>query len=194
MNKSSLRTEYLEKRSSLGFWEIEEKNNGILENTKLFVEENNFIFIHIFLPQQGSNEINTWKLIHFFRSTHPYLKIVVPRVIPGTKHMEHYLFTSETKLIDNRWKIPEPDPATSKIIDPQQLDVVFIPLLSFDKKGYRVGYGGGFYDRFLPKCKPDILKVGLSFFDPVNKITDTDPYDIPLNACIMSSGIVKFIQ
>ena len=194
MNKSFLRTEYLRKRMSLSVQEIEGKNNRILENTKLFVDKSSFRIIHIFLPQQGKNEIDTWKLINFFKTTHPFIKMVVPRVIPGTKEMEHYLFTSETKLIDNRWKIPEPDSATSSIIDSQQLDAVFIPLLAFDKHGYRVGYGGGFYDRFLPKCKSDVVKIGLSFFDPVNEITDTDPYDIPLNACITPSGILKFVQ
>jgi 5-formyltetrahydrofolate cyclo-ligase len=50
--------------------------------------------------------------------------------------------------------------------------VVFVPLLAFDKKGNRVGYGKGFYDAFLSKCKPETIKIGLSFFEAEETIDD----------------------
>jgi 5-formyltetrahydrofolate cyclo-ligase len=69
---------------------------------------------------------------------------------------------------------------------------VFIPLLAFDKSGHRVGYGAGYYDRFLSKCKPDCLKVGLSFFEPVDEISDADEFDVKLNHCVTPSKIWTF--
>ena len=71
----------------------------------------------------------------------------------------------------NDWGIDEPK--GGKIISPDKIDVVFVPLLACDYRGNRIGYGGGYYDRFLAQCKPDVLKIGLSFFPPE---TDLSPF------------------
>ncbi len=191
MNKFLLRSEFLQKRKELSAKEIEEKNHAILENIKSFFEISRIKTIHIFLPQLGKTETDTWRIISFLRNF-DQLKIISPRTIPGTKEMEHYLLTPETILISNQWKIPEPDPEFSLKIDPQIIDAVLIPLLAFDKKGFRVGYGGGYYDRFLVQCRPDVIKIGLSFFDPVDEIDDVDSFDVAMNYCITPFGVVKF--
>ena len=67
-----------------------------------------------------------------------------------------------------------------------------IPLLAFDKKGFRVGFGKGYYDKFLARCKPNVIKAGLSFFDPVDEINDISGFDIPLNFCITPKEIFSF--
>ncbi len=105
-------------------------------------------------------------------------------MIPGTKAMEHYLWNDETKLVTNRWGIQEPDPETSQPIKIQSIDSILIPLLAFDKKGSRVGYGGGYYDRFLPQCRPDALKIGLSFFEPIEEVEDVADWDVKLDVCV----------
>jgi 5-formyltetrahydrofolate cyclo-ligase len=69
---------------------------------------------------------------------------------------------------------------------------VLIPLLAFDKKGNRVGFGKGYYDKFLVHCKPTVLKVGLSFFDPVDEIEDIIGIDIPLDFCVTPKAIHFF--
>ena len=73
-----------------------------------------------------------------------------------------------------------------------KIEVVFIPLLTFDKTGQRVGYGKGFYDQFLAQCKPSTLKVGLSFFEPEIYIEDLLPTDIPLDYCITPNQTYHF--
>lgn len=193
MNKSLLRSEFLQKRKELSEKEIEEKNDAILENCKRFFEAIGIKTIHIFLPQLGKTEIDTWRIISFLRNF-DQLKIISPSVIPGSREMEHYLLTTETILINNQWKIPEPDPETSTKVLPNEIDAVLIPLLAFDKKGFRVGYGGGYYDRFLAQCRSDVIKIGLSFFEPVDKITDLNVYDIPMDYCITPSSILKFLN
>ena len=69
-------------------------------------------------------------------------------------------------------------------------DLVIVPLLAFDKKGYRVGYGKGFYDRFLQNSKT--LKIGLSFFAPTEEIIDVHLNDVRLDKCITPAGIIEF--
>jgi 5-formyltetrahydrofolate cyclo-ligase len=69
---------------------------------------------------------------------------------------------------------------------------VLIPLLAFDRKGHRVGYGKGYYDRFLRTCRKDVVKIGFSYFDPVEKIEDASRYDVRLNYCITPNDIYRF--
>jgi 5-formyltetrahydrofolate cyclo-ligase len=98
--------------------------------------------------------------------------------------------TDSTKIIKNKWEIPEPERGIT--ITPLMLDVVFIPLLGYDTFGNRVGYGKGFYDNFLKSCKPNILKIGLSFFKPIRKIQGIRPEDIPLDYCVTPKEIYQF--
>lgn len=192
MNKSFLRAEYLNKRKDLTQNEIAEKNKAIVRNLKKFLSEKAIETIHLFLPQHGKVEIDTWQIINLLQKEFPHLIITVPRIMPGTREMEHFLLNSETNLIENRWKIPEPDPVTSIKIEPEKIDAVLIPLLAFDKKGFRVGYGGGYYDRFLVQCRPDIIKIGLSFFESVNEISDLDGFDVAMDYCVTPLGIDRF--
>ena len=73
----------------------------------------------------------------------------------------------------------------------KKLDVIFVPLLAYDEKGNRIGYGKGFYDRFLANCKPDTLFVGLSFFPPEKNIS-VEETDVPLHYCITPEKILSF--
>ena len=79
-----------------------------------------------------------------------------------------------------------------ELIDEKEIDLVLVPLLCFDKKGFRVGYGKGFYDRFLSKCRSDVLKIGLSYFKPVEKIEDVRDFDVALDYCITPKGVWHF--
>ena len=76
------------------------------------------------------------------------------------------------------------EPVESEIIEPQDIDLVLVPMLVCDIKGNRVGYGKGYYDRYLSRCRPGCVKVGLSYFDPVVNIKDADEFDVPLDFCI----------
>ena len=67
-----------------------------------------------------------------------------------------------------------------------------MPLIIADKFGNRVGYGKGYYDRFLKKCDKEIIKVGLCFFDVIEKIVDITVNDIKLNYCVTPNKIIKF--
>ena len=71
-------------------------------------------------------------------------------------------------------------------------DLIIVPLLAVDAQGHRVGYGKGFYDRFLSKCRPDCLKVGLNYFEPDERIVDVGEHDIKLDACVTPTEVFCF--
>lgn len=192
MKKAALRKEFLQKRKEADERWLVEKNALITQNLEKYVQDEHFKTLHTFLPQLGSREIDAFFIIQSFRITFPTMRIAAPYIIPGTREMEHFLVTPFTHLVVNQWKIPEPDPVSSEKVLPEEIDIVLVPLLAFDRKGYRVGYGGGYYDRFLPQTRPDCIKMGLSLFEEVDEIQDVDEYDIPLDACITPTRTYDF--
>jgi 5-formyltetrahydrofolate cyclo-ligase len=140
------------------------------------------------MEQQGEPNISLFEgyLDHFI----PQVQFAYPVSDLQQHTITAHLVTEATIFQKNEWGIEEPlyEPA----LDPAQLDLVFVPMLICDLKGYRVGYGKGFYDRFLPQCRPDTVKIGFSYFEPVPSITDTHEFDVPLNYCITPKDIYEF--
>ena len=106
--------------------------------------------------------------------------------------MIHFLLTDSTRLKKSKWNIPEPVDGIE--IAPNKLDVVFVPLLAFDGQGQRVGYGKGFYDRFLAQCRKDAIKIGLSLFEAEERISDFEESDIPLDFCVTPKKVYSFSE
>lgn len=187
MNKNELRKKYKDLRKELTEEEIVSKSIQIANQLlKLSVWEKTYY--HLFLSIKNQKEIDTEQVLHilFARSK----EVVVSKSDFETNTLSHFLLTENTKLKINKYGIPEPENGLP--VPENMLDVVFVPLLSFDKKGNRVGYGKGFYDSFLKKCKPDTLKIGLSFFNSEEIITGIYEGDIPLNYCVTPTKIYKF--
>ncbi len=179
--KKELRKEYLSKRKVLSDQEIGQLNKNLFQEFKAY-SLTGMRFIHFFLPIQKFREPNTLPIIHWLLLNHPEINIVISKSNMETNLMEHFLWNNQQELISSRWGIQEPHSGTKVL--PQQLDAVIIPLLIFDRKGNRVGYGKGFYDRFLNDCRKDCKKIGLSFFHPVEQIEDVGLHDAKLDACI----------
>ena len=96
-----------------------------------------------------------------------------------------------TKINKNEYNIPEP--INGLPVPTEMIDVVFVPLLAYDKQGNRVGYGKGFYDKFLSECKPNVVKIGLSLFEPEELIEDVFENDVKLDFCVNPNEIISFI-
>ena len=137
---------------------------------------------HLFISSEEKREVETKRILSYLYSLN---KIVATSKILPDKDLVHILIN-----IENRFKILEPD--STKEILPSEIDVVFIPLLCFDKHGNRVGYGGGYYDRFLMKTSRSCLKIGLSFFEPVDFIKGISKTDITLDICVTPEKIYNF--
>ncbi len=187
MLKKDLRKEYLQKRRAFNETEIEVFSKKIHDWFFRSIPVHAYTTIHTFLPMKHHNEIDTWLIINTLQKDFA-TDIVIPKSHEdGT--MSHYLLTEETVFEENKWKIPEPAHYSSLITHHSKVDLVLIPLLCFDKKGFRVGYGKGYYDRFLADCRPDVLKIGLSIFEPVDEISDVDEFDIKMDYCITPSRV-----
>ncbi len=146
--------------------------------------------IHCFLPIAKNNEVDMWLIISQLLAQFPQVSVVVPKANLSDYSMTHHQLTAKTILATNAWGIEEP--VAEENVSPLQLDYVLIPLLAYDQQGYRVGYGKGFYDRFLTQCRPDVTKIGVSYFDPVPIIADTHPFDIRLDYCLTPQKLWTF--
>ncbi|SHG71283.1 5-formyltetrahydrofolate cyclo-ligase [Winogradskyella jejuensis] len=187
MTKAQLRKKYKTLRQKLSFDEIEDKSLAIA-NQLLQLNIWELDFYHIFLSIEEQKEINTEYILNILAGKDK--NIVVSKSNFEDYSMSHFLLTDNTKLKKNEYKIPEP--VNGIPIQPEQIDVVFVPLLGFDIKGNRIGYGKGFYDRFLSECKPETLKIGLSFFEAETKEFEILENDIKLDYCVSPNKIYSF--
>ena len=143
--------------------------------------------LHCFISIEKFKEVDTSPVIDALWATAPKIQIAVPRVNLDTGVMESLIYTPESGLIENSWGIHEPE--SENAVNPEAIDVVLVPGLAFDRTGHRVGYGKGFYDRFLKTCKKDCAKIGLSYFEPVNKIEDVHDGDMTVGFCVTPDGV-----
>ena len=177
-------------RRALPAAEVARRSAALLAQFQQHVEVGPWRWVHVFLPAARQHEPDTWPLIRWLWQAHPAVQVAVPVVQPDGATLRHYHLTPTTQLVENRWGIPEPVGATE--VAPATLDAVLLPLLAFDEQGHRVGYGKGFYDRFLAECRPDARRLGLSLAPPVPRIADTWPGDVPLHACLTPERVWWF--
>ena len=139
--------------------------------------------ISIFLPIEKFNEIDTWHLIDQIDANF-YLPVV------KDKELKHIQFKDKTQLKLSSWGIKEP--IYGEEVRPEKFDFVIVPLLAYDTIGNRIGYGAGFYDKFLVHCNPSCKFIGVSYFDPETELIDILPTDIAIHYCVTPNGILAF--
>ncbi|MFT5848272.1 5-formyltetrahydrofolate cyclo-ligase [Psychroserpens sp.] len=187
MTKAQLRTSYKLLRKSLSEERMEDGSLKIA-NQLLTLPIWDLEFYHIFLSIIEHKEVNTDYILNILSGKDK--NIIISRSDFNTRKLSHVLLTDSTKIKKNDWNIPEP--INGIPISNQQIEVVFVPLLAFDQNGHRVGYGKGFYDKFLGDCKPETIKIGLSFFESETEITDVFEGDITLDYCVTPNTIYRF--
>lgn len=188
MTKKELRKIYLRKRMELTDAEYRQLNQRICDQLFAAVKLSGIQVVHTFLPIQKNREVDTWLIIDRIKRECPHVKISIPRINNQTSELEHYYFDDASQLETNTWEIPEPVRGVPTQIE--KIDAVLVPLLAFDKQGHRLGYGRGFYDKFLSAVRRDCLKIGLSFFEMVEKIEGIDETDIPMDLIITPNSVV----
>jgi len=187
MLKADLRKEYKTLRTQLSFDEMMEMSLAIANNCMSLPIWNN-IYFHLFLPIEKQKEINTEFLLQILAGKDK--EVIISKSNFESLEMTHYLLTDNTKIKVNDYGIPEPVDGIE--VPTNKIDVVFVPLLAFDQNGHRVGYGKGFYDKFLSECKSDVVKIGLSYFEPTATIDDVFENDIKLDFCVTPTTIFNF--
>ncbi len=187
MLKKELRQKYKALRSQISEENLEEMSLAVA-NKVLMLPIWHKTYFHIFLSISEHKEVNTENILHLLSGKDK--EIVISKSDFESKQMTHLLLTDNTKIKKNQYNIPEPVDGLE--VPTNKIDVVFVPLLAFDKSGHRVGYGKGFYDKFLTECKPETIKIGLSFFEPEEKIDDVIENDVKLDYCIAPNGVYEF--
>ncbi len=187
MLKKELRVKYKALRKQLSENDLEEMSLAIANKIlTLPVWDKNYF--HIFLPIKEHKEVNTEFILHMLSGKDK--EIIISKSDFETRNMTHFLLTDNTKIKKNEFNIPEPVDGLE--VPTNKIDVVFVPLLAFDKSGHRAGYGKGFYDKFLNECKPETIKIGLSFFEAEEKIEDVFENDVKLDYCVTPNGVYQF--
>ncbi|MCA5006042.1 5-formyltetrahydrofolate cyclo-ligase [Sphingobacterium bovistauri] len=189
MTKDQLRSEYKKKRNNLSIEVRLYLNLQILENLKQF-DWQLYTYVHVYFPIEKFNEPDTSSFIKWITVNFPHIKLVVSKSDFSKGVMMNYLLEKDTKLVENNWGILEP--VGGRIVEETQIDVVLVPLLVVDKQGNRVGYGKGFYDKFLGNCRTDVKSYGISFFEPIDCISDVGEWDRRLTNCITPLKIYSF--
>lgn len=189
MTKAEIRKEYLNRRKSLS---PSEYLNGCKRISDLFFSSFDISFIktlHTFLPIVANKEPDTWLIIERIRREFPNIRLSIPRINKTTDELENFYFEGLHQLEENNWGIKQPKQGVP--VGSDKIDLVLVPLLAFDITGHRVGYGKGYYDKFLSNCKSTCVKIGLSLLPPLSKIP-SETGDVQLNACITPEKIYYF--
>ena len=187
MTKFEARKKYKLIRKKLEFKELQNLSSLIRKNCSS-LDIWNMKNYHIFFSVPKRNEVDTIQLINLLKKKNK--NIIIPKCDFTNNCLESYLFENSTILKENKYGILEP--VEGLMVETNIIDVIFLPLLAYDKMGNRVGYGGGFYDKFLKNCNSNVIKVGLSFFDPEPKIDDISEFDVKLDHCITPYNIFSF--
>jgi 5-formyltetrahydrofolate cyclo-ligase len=188
MLKAELRTQYINKRKELhGADRLKLDDLLLIQFQQINFEEIQMVMTY--WPIANKSEPNTHLFNGYLRHSIPNLQMAYPVVKDGV-NMEAVLVDENTIYSTNHWGITEPK--EGQIVPLNQIDLVLVPLLVFDEAGYRVGYGKGFYDRFLANKASHTALIGFSYFDPVSLISDTHEFDIPLHLGITPKRIYEF--
>lgn len=190
MKKAELRKIYLEKQKSLPPDERRDKSEQVLRLLFDNFDFSDVRYLNCFITLEKNNELDTFEIFQHLWREFPAIITTAPRINYEMDILENVIAAPTTKYTQNRWGIFEP--SSDDLVEPEKLDVVLVPLIAFDTRGFRCGYGKGFYDKFLRKCRADCGKIGLSLFPPVEKIENVEDWDVPLDACVTPEKIWKF--
>lgn len=188
MKKREIRKLFLEKRRALSPGDHVNISDAVCDRlfTNFQLAEKK---ISLFLPIEKTYEINTYQILD--KAISIGAQVAVPKTNMKTNELKHIQIDDNTQLEISDYGIPEPK--KGRIISAEHIDIVIVPLLAVDKRGYRVGYGKGFYDRFMKKCSPRAQFIGISHFDELlDEIEDVHSKDIKLHALITPHHIYRF--
>jgi 5-formyltetrahydrofolate cyclo-ligase len=187
--KQNLKTEMFEKRKALSKEEIKDKSSMIKEklySLSEFKDAKNVLFYVSF-----NKEVDTHTIIKETLNEKNNKKIIVPYVLKNNPILQLSEINNFEDLKPKTFGILEPKEDKIKKFDIENVDLVIVPGIAFDKNGHRIGYGYGYYDRFLKRLDAKVKKVGLAFyFQLIDKIPE-EKHDIPMDIIITEEKVYK---
>jgi 5-formyltetrahydrofolate cyclo-ligase len=189
MTKAALRSIYKDKRKALSDKDRMKLDDLILIQFQQLPLPPLQAFMS-YWPIATHNEVNTLPMADFLQFRMPGVQVAYPKTVHEQVSMQAIAVSDETDYELSAHGIAEPQ--HGEVLPADELDLIFVPMLAYDKNGYRVGYGKGFYDRYMKQCRSDVIKIGFSYFDPEPVISDVHEFDIPLNFAITPECIYEF--
>ncbi len=190
MTKAEIRKTYLSKRTTLAESEFSRLNEQICDVFFSSIDLRRVNILHTFVPIEKTREPDTWCIIRRTMKEFPQVQIAVPRINNETGMMDNFFFEDESQLEKNTWGIPEPKRGIP--VPVSKIDLVLVPLLAVANDGHRVGYGRGFYDKFLATLEPGARKIGLSLFPLIDVIDNVSTTDERLTDVVTPEGMISF--
>lgn len=180
--KSSLRKEILTKRDDQDEQEINEKSKSIAEQfiSLPVVQAGKIFLLYSSIKSEVSTRLIAEELLKSGKT------VAFPRII-GDNRMSFHKVSSLEELTDKQWSIPEPADNAPQV-SPEEVDVAVIPGIAFDRHRCRLGWGGGYYDRFLPKS--DCFSIGLAFDLQIVEDVPVEDHDHPLDMIITETRVL----
>jgi len=187
MEKRQLRQLALARRASLSGNEIQAKSTNIIKRLLGLPAYGQARTIFTYLSFQ--NEVATQRFIS--GAWLQQKRIVVPVCQPSDKSLLLSELHSFSELAAGTWNIPEPKREFQHPVNPLEIDLAVITGLAFDGRGYRLGYGAGYFDRFLPKLAPSCPIVALTYEFTLCETLPNEPHDIPVDYIITEDNTYK---
>ena len=191
MKKNDIRNTYKEKRLQLSPLQIKKLNDLMLiQFQQLDIDIPALVMTYA--PIKKLNEFDPQLVTDYCYFKNPGQQLFYPVIDEKESGaiMRSVIVDDNSFFETNKYGIDEPVDGIDMFAS--EIDLVIVPLLCFDKKGHRVGYGKGYYDRFLKLCRKDCLKIGFSYFDSIEKIDDVDQWDVKLDYCITPERTFTF--
>ncbi|AZA92057.1 Probable 5-formyltetrahydrofolate cyclo-ligase [Chryseobacterium nakagawai] len=188
MLKAELRKQYMQKRKALSRDEAFLLSEKIFQNFITYFKPQSGEKVHIFVPIEKFNEMDTQIFIDYFlaQNIHVYVPKIVEDKLIAIEIFNDIVFET------NNWGILEP--ISNEDSGENDFHYVITPLLYCDPKGNRVGYGKGFYDRLFQSVSPETKKIGVNYFDPDEYIDDVWENDIPLDYLVTATEVLSFLS
>lgn len=183
--KAQLRAEYKQKRLALDVDSRTVLSAKLLRHFEKWCAGRAINCVMSYLPFERWAEIEMSPFEQLLKQKNPNLVLCFPKI--DATQLLAVMPKDNSFHSDNPFGVNEPQ--HYEIIAPASIDLIFMPLLIMDKMGNRLGYGKGYYDRFLATKAPQAFALGFSFFEPVDCIADSYEGDKKLNACITPSGV-----
>jgi len=188
--KKEWRTHFQSQRLALTLEDRELRSLQLAQQYLSLFEKELPAVVHLFLPITSKAEIDTWIILKKINEAYPLVKTVTSVIADDQQSLETIEVRIDTPMLINSWGIPEP---INRIHFPAKaVEEVLTPLLAADHKGYRLGYGKGFYDRFFENCSMSVVRTGLNFFPEIKEDLPHDAWDVKLHRLISPEGVHDF--
>jgi len=186
--KKELRQSYRQLRKQLSSQEVNEWSRKIAQQLAHWLDgKADLEHFHLFFPIAKFNEVNTFYIKDLLEGQGKVL--YTSQVNREGSQLDTLKLPLDAAFFLDEWGIPVPQ--ESLRVSPTKVQVVLVPLLAYDEKGNRLGFGKGHYDTFLGSLSQSVIKIGLSFFSP-EAVLPVESHDIPLNYCITPEQVWVF--